>query len=87
MWSSSDDGKTWRQARPLTRGSLYNHTYVRRPVQANAGFYAFWADGHGREPSASHLYFATRDGKVYRLPPSMTKETARPELVPIESAE
>ncbi len=82
VWSSSDDGETWRQTRQLTLNSLYNHTYVRRPVRAHAGFYSFWADGHGRTPSPSRLYFATRDGQVYRLPASMTKETARPELVP-----
>ena len=87
MWSSSDGGDTWRRVRWLTCNSLYNHTYVRRPVRAHADFYAFWADGHGREPSPSRLYFATRDGRVFRLPTSMTKETARPELVPIEPGE
>ena len=40
----------------------------RRPVNAHDDFYAFWADGHGRQPSASSLYFCTKAGDVYRLP-------------------
>ena len=65
----------------MTRDAEYNHTFVRRPVNADPGFYGFWADGHGRKPSSSRLYFCTREGQVYRLPFSMTGESARPELV------
>ena len=79
MWVSKDEGATWRKVRQLTAGSEFNHTYCRRPVDAHPGFYAFWADGHGRQPSESRLYFCDRQGNVFRLPPQMTTETARPE--------
>lgn len=79
MWVSEDRGRTWRKARQLTLGSPYNHTYVRHPVQAHPDFYALWADGHGRKPSASRLYFSTREGDVYRLPPNMEGASARPQ--------
>ena len=63
----------------LTSGGLFNHNYARRPVNARDDFYAFWADGHGRQPSASSLYFCTKAGDVYRLPARMTEEFATPE--------
>jgi len=50
-------------------------------VNAHRDFYAFWADGHGRQPSASSLYFCNQAGDVYRLPQRMTAEFARPEKV------
>jgi hypothetical protein len=79
MWTSSDQGKTWRCVRQLTRNSRYNHTYVRRPVNAHEDFYGFWADGHGRQPSDSRLYFCDKAGNVFRLPVEMDGETAKPE--------
>ena len=82
MWTSRDAGLTWERARQLTKGSRYNHTYARKPVNADPGFYALWADGSPLEPTPSALYFATQAGEVYRLPQKMTTETARPELVP-----
>lgn len=82
LWISPDEGATWT-SRPLTSGSSYNHTYMRRPVSAHPDFYAYWADGHAREPSPVSLYFATRDGRVFRLPREMSADTARPELVPL----
>lgn len=81
-WRSTDRGATWTRDGALTADSMYNHTYVRRPVRAHEGFYAFWADGHGRQPSASRLYFCTRGGEVYRLPEHMDAPTASPTLVP-----
>jgi len=81
MWLTEDGGKSWRMAKQMTKGSPYNHTYVRRPVNANPDFYGFWADGHGREPSISRLYFCNQDGDVFRLPFDMEGETAKPELV------
>ena len=30
MWTSADRGRTWKMARQMTKGSEYNHTYVRR---------------------------------------------------------
>ncbi|MBM4028688.1 MAG: hypothetical protein FJ280_25315 [Planctomycetes bacterium] len=81
MWTSSDQGKTWKKLRELTHGDPLNHNYARRPVNAHRDFYAFWADGHGRQPSASSLYFCNQAGDVYRLPQRMTEEFARPEKV------
>lgn len=45
-------------------------------------FYAIWADGSAIEATPSSLYFATREGKVFRLPARMTTPTAKPELMP-----
>ena len=82
MWASRDQGRTWRVNKVLTHDSRYNHTYARKPVNADPGFYAIWADGSALEPTPSALYFATQSGEVYRLPQKMTTETAKPELVP-----
>lgn len=82
VWISKDQGKTWQKLKQLTRDSEYNHTYVRRPVDAHADFYAFWADGHGRKPSESRLYCTSRTGNhVWRLPVKMNAATAKPEIV------
>ena len=80
MWTSADKGQSWDRAREMTKGSPYNHTYVRRPVNAHPDFYGFWADGHGRQPSESRLYFCDKAGNVYRLPETMDGEFAKPEL-------
>jgi hypothetical protein len=81
LWISRDLGHTWALERQLTAGSPRNHTYVRRPVDARPGFYALWADGHGREPSLSQLYFCDRGGNVRVLPREMPGPTAVPEFV------
>jgi hypothetical protein len=57
LWTSTDQGATWREGRQLTHDSPLNHTYVRRPLNAQPDFYAFWADGNPRKTSSSHLYF------------------------------
>ena len=79
MWTSTDQGKTWQMARQLTHDSPLNHTYCRKPVDAHPDFYALWADGHGRQPSESRLYFCDREGNVRLLPPEMEGEFAKPE--------
>ncbi len=81
MWTSRDKGATWRCEKVMTSKSPFNHTYVRRPVHAHPDFYAFWADGHGRKPSASRLYFCNRQGEVFRLPVVMTGKSALPERI------
>ena len=81
MWTSNDRGATWAKARQLTGDSPFNHTYVRHPVDAHDDFYAFWADGHGRQPSQSSLYFSNRAGDVFRLPRTMNEDFAEPEKV------
>ncbi len=81
MWVSTDQGKSWRKVRQLTRDSERNHTYVRRPVNAHPDFYGLWADGHGRQPSESQLYFCDKQGNVYLLPREMNSDFARPALL------
>lgn len=85
MWSSHDQGATWKKMRQLTRDSEMNHTYVRRALDAHPDFVAIWADGHGRKPSESRLYFSDQAGNVYQLPPSMTSQYARPAPVALDS--
>jgi len=81
MWTSADQGKTWRKVRQLTHAKARNHTYVRRPVNAHADFYAFWADGDALRPSESHLYFASKAGDVRMLPWRMARDFGKPSLL------
>jgi hypothetical protein len=83
LWRTEDAGLTWRHVREMTSRSALNHTYVRRPVNAHPAFYGFWADGHGRQPSESRLYFCDQAGTVFMLPQAMTGEFAVPERVPV----
>jgi hypothetical protein len=79
VWTSRDRGRTWEKTCQVTSGSPYNHSYVRKPVNAHPDFYGFWADGHGRELSPSRLYFCDKTGeKAYRLPETMKENTAQP---------
>lgn len=79
-WTSGDRGKTWRRL-PEAIGAFNgrNQTYVRRPFNAHEGFYAYWADGDALKPSESDLYFATKEGKAFRLPREMKDDAAKPE--------
>ncbi|NQV33619.1 MAG: BNR-4 repeat-containing protein [Phycisphaeraceae bacterium] len=81
LWESKDRGKTWKRLKQLTRNSERNHTYARAPVNAHPDFYAFWADGHGGQPSQSNLYFCNRSGDVYALPRHMNELYAQPTRV------
>jgi hypothetical protein len=78
MWVSRDQGETWELVRQLTADSERNHSYARRPENVHPEFYALWADGHGRQPSESLLYFADRDGNVFQLPTTMAEDMERP---------
>jgi len=50
-------------------------------VNAHKDFRALWADGHGRQPSDSRLYFTDQAAeRVWRLPTEMTADQAVPEL-------
>jgi hypothetical protein len=81
MWTSRDQGASWTKVKELTRASQRNHTYARRPLNAQPGFYALWADGNARAPSESHLYFTNQSGDhVWRLPAQMSGELAQPEI-------
>ena len=78
-WRSHDGGRTWTFEKSITAGSARNHNYPRRPLDARPDFYAFWADGNGRCPSVSRLYFCDRDLNVYRMPYDVTADFADPE--------
>ncbi|MCA9258205.1 MAG: BNR-4 repeat-containing protein [Planctomycetales bacterium] len=79
MWTSSNQGQSW-SVQTITSGSYVNHTYARRPLNAQDDFYAFWADGDGWEPSAVNLLFANKSGEVFQLPSHMTGDFATPVL-------
>jgi hypothetical protein len=82
MWTSRNQGHTWTRVKQLTRNSVRNHTYARKPVDARPGFYALWADGDAKRPSDSCLYFTDKAGShVWRLPFVMKAEFERPEPV------
>ena len=81
-WVSADQGKTWTKEYQLTSGSERNHTYARRPLHGQDDFYSIWADGHGRQPSDSKLFFYNhKAGEVRQLPYAMTDDMATPVLV------
>ena len=81
MWQSTDQGTSWNKLRQLTQESERNHTYVRRSLNAHPDFIGIWADGHGRKPSDSCLYFTNSTGDAFLLPAKMTTDHARPERV------
>lgn len=77
LWESNDQGKTWSMTKQMTSNSPYNHTYARRPMNAHPDFYAIWADGHGRQPSASRIYICDFEGNVFLLPPTMQQKSVQ----------
>jgi hypothetical protein len=82
MWTSSDEGRSWRKLKQLTRDSQHNHTFARQPLNAHFDFYALWADGNARAQSESSLYFTDRLGsQVWRLPRQMQDAVAKPEVL------
>jgi len=79
MWTSSDEGVTWKKIHMLTTNSLRNNSYARRPLHANDEFYALWADGDADKLSESHLYFSDKTGeKVFELPYNMKSDFEAP---------
>ncbi|MDX1981612.1 MAG: BNR-4 repeat-containing protein [Bryobacteraceae bacterium] len=82
MWTSRNQGASWKREKRLTAAREFNHTYARKPVNAHPDFYALWADGDTKKPSVSHLYFTDRAGTaVWRLPRRMTGAMAKPERI------
>ncbi|MBN1144202.1 MAG: BNR-4 repeat-containing protein [Bacteroidales bacterium] len=82
LWESKDRGISWSKKKQLTQNSTRNHNYLRRPLLAHPDFYGIWADGHGRQPSESYLYFTNQDWEVFRLP----REASEPEIIPMPLA-
>lgn len=82
LWKSTNEGRSWKQVRMLTKNSERNHSYARRPLNAHKDFYAFWADGDADKFSVSKLYFSNKKGnKVWQLPYEMEGDFAKPILV------
>lgn len=79
MWVSEDGGINWKKEKQMTENSEMNHSYVRRPSHAHPDFYSIWADGHGRKPSESFLYFSNDKGDVFRLPRNSPDAMITPE--------
>lgn len=67
-WRTEDAGSSWRLERRLTERSVRNMNYARQPVDAQPEFYAFWADGNGRDVSPSRLYYCDRELNVQTMP-------------------
>lgn len=79
LWISRDEGINWDKAGNLTNNSINNNSFVRRPVNQNNDFFAFWADGNAEKISPSLLYFTNdKCKKVWVLPPEMTSSMERP---------
>ncbi|MCU0341088.1 MAG: BNR-4 repeat-containing protein [Spirosomaceae bacterium] len=85
LWESKNAGKSWQKVQQMTQNSAFNHSYPRKPLRVHPDFYAFWADGHGRQPSESSLYFSNQKGEVFRLPRQMKTATVTPEKVLAEA--
>ncbi|WP_236979554.1 BNR-4 repeat-containing protein [Membranihabitans maritimus] len=78
LWESKDQGNSWSRIKQMTKNSSFNHSYVRRPLNAHPDFYGFWADGHGRQKSKSRLYISNKNGDVFMLPPVMENKAEKP---------
>jgi hypothetical protein len=74
---SYDQGQTWTRELGVAPGAT-NQTYARGALNADPGFYAFWADGNTFTRSVSHIFFGTRDGRTFQLPERMDGVEARP---------
>jgi hypothetical protein len=82
VWTSEDQGRTWRKSKVLTHDDAYNHSYARRPVGFHPDFAALWAAGNARQRSDSSLYFTDRTtSHVWRLPVTMSVDLQQPEVV------
>ncbi|MEL7146239.1 MAG: BNR-4 repeat-containing protein [Bacteroidota bacterium] len=81
IWESRNQGRTWSRIFDVTRNSLVNHSYVRRPVNYKAPFCFFWSTGHPHERSTSQLYFGDFEGNHWKLPFNMERDFEVPEHV------
>ena len=78
IWKSTDAGSTWVKDKQITENSKMSHAYVRKPVNYQAPFCFFWADGHSHEFSKSELYFGDFDGNIWKLPYAMAEDEEKP---------
>ncbi len=81
IWSSTDQGKTWKRERIFTSNSPTNNSYVRRPLLATAPFCYFWANGNPDSLSISELFFGDFGGRIRKLPYTMKNDFEKPEEI------
>lgn len=82
LWISNNEGIEWKKIRNVTENSIYNNSFVRRPLNSHKDFYALWTDGNTDKFSVSRLFFTNaKCDKVWILPYNMSKKSARPQLV------
>lgn len=82
IWESDLSGSQWRLKTRVTDQSTYNHSYIRRPLNARNPFLYFWADGHGHDFSTSRLYFGDLAGNIWQLPYEMNEDNIEPAKYP-----
>ncbi len=79
LWISRDEGVKWEKVSNLTNNSINNNSFVRRPVNENNDFSAFWTNGNADRISPSMLYFTNYKGnRVWVLPFEMTESMEKP---------
>ncbi len=78
IWESTDEGRNWKQTQNVTKASVLNHSYIRRPLHYQPPFCYFWATGNPDELSISELYFGDFEGNYWKLPYIMESEFVRP---------
>lgn len=80
-WHSEDAGESWTLTQAITKGSKFNHNYIRQVQGGQSAFLYFWADGNPDSFSKSRLYFADQKGQVWRLPYRMRRAWAKPRKI------
>ena len=78
IWDSKDEGMNWEKISTITENSEYSHSYVRRPLDFEAPFCFFWADGHSHNFSKCKLYFGDFQGNIWQLPYEMKEDFEKP---------
>ena len=79
QWLSTDGGDSWKKVSDVTLSSEYNQSFVKRPLNLNRDFFAFWTDGDAEKLSQSHLYFTDQKcKKVWMLPYKMISDLEKP---------
>lgn len=79
LWVSRNEGVDWEKVRNLTMNSLNNNSFVRRPVNEQKDFYAFWTDGNADKLSQSCLYFTNEKcNRIWVLPYEMKTDLEKP---------
>lgn len=68
LWKYATKKAKWELSNSLTKNSKTNHSYPRKPINYQADFQAFWADGNPRNASKSFFYISNNKGEVFQLP-------------------